>query len=286
MKIQTGCRTCIEHQLDMLSSAIGKTAEHRSQILAELTELFHRVMHEVTPPELAAIYYRIFERETGIADPFKREKALSTELALRMLPELRKAVGSGEGAFARAVLLAIGGNVIDYGATPDFTLDGAEKKILQVLDFEYDHLAMEELRRRMEMAQRIIYILDNCGEAVIDRLLIERYPTKITIAVRGRPILNDVTRTDALASGLDFVPIIDTGDNTPGVSLKTSSPEFVRILNAADLIIAKGQGNLESLADDFHERPVFYLFRTKCPVICDQLGVQMNTVQILGRNLI
>ena len=285
MKVQPGCRKCIEHQLDMLSEAIGRDARHRERILAELTELTRQLMHRSTPPEMASKYYRIFERETGIADPFRREKEMSTRMALQMLPELRKAVGTGEGAFERAVLLAIGGNIIDYGATPDFNLDGVEKKILQVLDFEYDRSSMDELHRRMEAAHRVVYILDNCGEAVIDRLLIELFPGKITVAVRGRAILNDVTREDALASGLDFVPIVDTGDNTPGVSLANSAPEFVALLRSADLVVAKGQGNFESMADDFRDRPAFYLLRTKCEVICEQLGTRLNSIQILGRNL-
>ena len=285
MKVQPGCYNCIKHQLDLLSDAIGRDPQNRERILAELTELTREMVHKSSPPEMASRYYSIFERETGIADPFRREKELSTRLALQMLPELRKSVGTGEGAFERAVLLAIGGNIIDYGATPDFTLDGVEKKILQVLDYEYDHSAMAELRRRMDAAKKVIYILDNCGEAVIDRLLIELYPEKITVAVRGRAILNDATREDALASGLDFVPITDTGDNTPGVSLRTCSPEFAAELHSADLVIAKGQGNFESLADDFVDRPAFYLLRTKCEVICEKLGAQLNSIQIIGRNL-
>ena len=144
---------------------------------------------------------------------------------------------------------------------------------------------MDELRRRMESAVKIVYILDNCGEAVIDRLLIELFPRKITVAVRGRAILNDVTREDALASGLDFVPIVDTGDNTPGVSLPHCSAEFLATLRSVDLVIAKGQGNFESMGEEFRDRPTFYLLRTKCAVICEQLGAELNTIQILGRNL-
>ena len=286
MRIQTGCHGCIKHQLELLSEAIGGDPQRRERILAELKGLMNAALRDgATPPEMAAQYYRVFERETGIADPFRREKMMSTQLALRMLPALRTAVGSGEGAFEHAVLLAIGGNIIDYGAVPDFSLDGVEKKILQVLDFKYDQASMDELHHRMDSAAKIVYILDNCGEAVIDRLLIELYPKKITIAVRGRAILNDVTREDALASGLDFVPIVDTGDNTPGVSLPHCSPEFIETLRSADLVIAKGQGNFESMGEEFYDRPTFYLLRTKCAVICEQLRTSLNSIQILGRNL-
>ena len=286
MMIQPGCHHCIEHQLKLLSTAIGKDETTKSIVLDELLSIYRGVADSASPPELAALYYEYFERKTGIGDPFRREKAYSTELALRLLPELRRQVdAAGEGAFDRALLFAIGGNIIDYGVNPDFDIDGAERQIRQVLDYEYDRESAAELRRRMESAGDIVYILDNCGEAVIDRLLIERFPGKVTVAVRGRPILNDVTREDAVASGLDFVPIIDNGDGAPGVSLRRSSPEFVRRLRAADMVVAKGQGNFEAMGDDFHDRPAFYLLRTKCDVICDRLGAKMNSIQIIGRNL-
>ncbi|MBP5531442.1 MAG: DUF89 family protein, partial [Lentisphaeria bacterium] len=184
-----------------------------------------------------------------------------------------------------ALLFAIGGNIIDYGVNQDFDIESAERQILQVLDYEYDRESAAELRRRMESADDIVYILDNCCEAVIDRLLIERFPGKITVAVRGRPILNDVTREDASASGLDSVPMIDNGDGAPGVSLRRSSPEFLERLRSADLVIAKGQGNFEAMGDEFTARPAFYLLRTKCEVICSQLGAKLNSIQIIGRNL-
>ena len=287
MKIQPGCHHCIEHQLKLLSTQIGQNdASKTPVILNELMAIYNGVADSASPPELAALYYEYFKRKTGIADPFRREKHYSTELALRLLPELRKLVDeAGEGAFDRALLFAIGGNIIDYGVNPDFDIRGAERQIRQVLDYEYDISAARELRRRMEKARSIIYILDNCGEAVIDRLLIERYPDKITVAVRGRAILNDVTREDAVASGLDFVPIIDNGDGAPGVSLRRSSPEFLRQLRSVDLVIAKGQGNFEAMGDEFHDRPAFYLLRTKCDVICGQLGAKLNSIQIIGRNL-
>ena len=286
MRIQPGCHHCIENQLRLLSCAIGKDDTTKSVVLSELLAIYHSVADSASPPELAALYYEYFERKTGVADPFQREKKCSTELALRLLPELRKQVeAAGEGAFDRALLFAIGGNIIDYGVNPDFDIASAERQIRQVLDYEYDRAAAAELRRRMETARDIVYILDNCGEAVIDRLLIERYADKITVGVRGRPILNDATRADAVASGLDFAPIIDNGDGAPGVCLHRSSPDFVRRLSSADLVIAKGQGNFEAMGDEFHDRPAFYLLRTKCDVICGQLGAKLNSIQIIGRNL-
>ena len=285
MKIQSGCHGCIEHQLQQLSKAIGRDEDHRKQMLSELTDIYYRVRDTASPPELAALYYGFLEEKTGISDPFRKEKEMSTRLAMRILPDLRRLVGEGEGAFDRALLLAIGGNIIDYGATPDFDIDDTERQIRQVLSYDYDRAAVKDLHRRMDDAASILYILDNCGEAVVDRLVIEPYADKMTVAVRGKPILNDVTRIDAVASGLDFVPIVDTGDGAPGVSLKRSSADFLDRLRSADLVIAKGQGNFEAMADEFFDRPAYYLLRTKCQVICSQLRAELNSIQIIGRNL-
>ncbi len=285
MRVQPGCHGCIQRQIKLLAHQIGRDDEHRRQILDEFSIRTRELAASASPPELAAMYYAVFERETGIRDPFQKEKSRSTELALLMLPELEKLVGTGDGAFERALLLAIGGNIIDYGVNPEFDLSSAEHRIRQVLDFPYDRNSATDLNRRMNEARSILYILDNCGEAVIDRLMIEPYREKITVGVRGKPILNDVTRDDAIASGLDFVPLVDTGDSTPGVSLRRSSPEFLSALRSADLVIAKGQGNFESMGDEFRERPAYYLLRTKCEVMCRQLGAELNSIQIIGRNL-
>ena len=119
----------------------------------------------------------------------------------------------------------------------------------------------------------------------IDRLVIEPYREKITIGVRGKAIMNDVTRAEVTPSGLDFVPVVDTGRAIAGVSLAECSPEFRRVIDTVDLVIAKGQGNFESLEADYR-RPVFFLFRAKCRTICSYLGgAEVNSLQIIGRNL-
>ena len=159
MRIQVGCHQCIEHQLKLLSGAIAKEENSRKLVLDRLISIYRSVADSASPPELAAMYYEFFERETGIGDPFRREKEFSTKLALRLLPDLRKMVeDAGEGAFERALLFAIGGNIIDYGVNPDFDLGGAERQILQVLNYQYDRQSAAELRKRMESAKDIIYI--------------------------------------------------------------------------------------------------------------------------------
>ena len=133
---------------------------------------------------------------------------------------------------------------------------------------------MEEFRRAVRRATRILYIADNAGEIVFDKLVLEMLPReKVTVAVRGKPVLNDATREDAEAVGVtDLVEVIDTGSDAPGILLEDCSPEFQAAFREADLVLAKGQGNLESLLQGPKE--VFFLLRVKCEIVGRQLGRQ------------
>ena len=194
-------------------------------------------------------------------------------------------LASGSDAFINRVKLAISGNMIDYGVNPDFDLGCAEKHIREVLELPYDAAALDDLKCRIEKAENILYILDNCGEAVLDRLLLETMKDKVTIGVRGKPIINDITRKELADSALDDFPVIDTGCNAPGAPLRMISPEFRDKMESADLVIAKGQGNFESLEGFFTAKPIYFLFRAKCPVIQKYLDVSFGSLQIQGRNL-
>ena len=286
MKIDFKCYDCIFKLILELSEDLGNDGEARKRLANEMLARFTEVSDRGgSPPELLAhLWGDIRFRASGCEDPMKEIKRNSTALGLRLLPRLRRiAEGSAE-PFHTAVRLAAAGNVIDYGINRDLDLGEVEARVLKVLDQPYDREAAEELKRRMDEAESIFYMLDNCGEAVLDRLVMEPYREKLTVGVRGRPVLNDVTPEDAAASGIDFAPVVDTGDATAGVSFTRSKPEFLEKLNGAALVIAKGQGNFESMEHIFR-RPVFYLFRAKCSVIAALLGCPMDSIQIVPRNL-
>lgn len=287
MKINFKCYDCIFKLILELSEKLGKTSDEKKKALAnEMLEHFTNVSSRGgSPPELLAhLWGDINVRESGTVDPMAEIKHNSTQLALKLLPQLRKIVEQAANSFDAALCLAIAGNIIDYGINRDLDLTGIEKSIVSVIDQPYDKEAAKELKKRMDHSQSIFYMLDNCGEAVIDRLVMEPYKDKLTVGVRGKPVLNDVTVADALESGIDFAPIIDTGDATAGVSFTRSSKEFLEKLHSADLVIAKGQGNFESMEHIF-KRPVFYLFRAKCEVITTLLNCPFNSIQIIPRNL-
>lgn len=286
MIVQAGCHSCVKKQAETLALHACSDEKINLALHQEFKDFFERMSKVNTPPEMASYYFRRYSEVSGIADPFREEKDKSTALALKLLPRLRQLVESADDPFAAAVKIASGSNIIDYGVLPDLQLEQAEAAITAALASPIDPEAVKLLAHRAKAAKRILYILDNCGEAVLDKLLLEQLPAgKVTLGVRGRFIFNDVTRREIPMSGLEAYMVIDTGDGAPGVSLRDSAPEFLAAMAESDLIIAKGQGNFESLESTFTTTPIFYLFRVKCKVISETFALPLDSLQIQAHNL-
>jgi len=237
----------------------------------------------LSPPEQARLIHQMIKAASGIDDPYQEAKDLSTEFALKLMPHVREKIKNSKNKFETIVRLVIAGNIIDYGIR-DFDLDTARKRIFEVFDMPIDLDAVELLEKKMDKAKKIFYMADNCGEAVFDRLLIERYSDKITLGVRGEPILNDITPREIKASELDIVPYVHTGDMTPGVSMRHSSEEFLDEMRSADLVICKGQGNYETLSE--YDQPIFFLLRIKCQIIAELIGnAKLGDLQVIHKNV-
>ncbi|HQH71424.1 MAG TPA: ARMT1-like domain-containing protein, partial [bacterium] len=191
------------------------------------------------------------------------------------LPELKAMIDTAPDPLITAARLAIAGNVIDMGVNGTVTETDVRRSIQHALEepFTGDSAGFQQA---IVQARDILYLADNAGEIVFDRLLIEQLPPgRVTVAVRGAPILNDATLTDARAVGLhEIAEIIDNGSDAPGTVLEDCSPEFNRRFAAAGLILAKGQGNFETLNDE--SRGIFFLFKAKCPVIAAHAGVPVG----------
>jgi uncharacterized protein with ATP-grasp and redox domains len=162
-----------------------------------------------------------------------------------------------------AVQAAIAGNVIDFGVAGEFDL-AADVSALLDRPLAVDHYA--DFRKSLARARRVLYLGDNAGETVFDRILIEALDRPVDYAVRSAPIINDALAEDAELSGLSRAArVIESGCRTPGIILPRSTPAFRRLFRAADLIISKGQGNYEALSES--GRPVFFLLKVKCEVV-------------------
>ena len=286
MKTCVDCIPCfVDHGVHNAKMASADPETVKAMVAKVLDEL-GRHPYEMPPPFMARKINQIVRAASQGRDLYIEEKDNSTRFAHEVLISIQEELSAQPDQFEAAVRLSIAGNIIDYGVDRTFKLDSAKARIVEAFDAPLDRAAIKSLQNAMERAKDILYITDNCGEAVFDRLLIEPFKGKVTLAVRGQPILNDLTRRELASSGLDGLAakLIDTGDCTPGVCFEHSSKEFIDAFNSAELIVAKGQGNYETLSDT--KRPVFFLFRAKCKVVTDSLGgVPKGSFQVCGVNI-
>jgi damage-control phosphatase, subfamily I len=246
------------------------------EILAELAAMdFDR-----TTPIISGKIHEIVRRHTGVVDPYKSRKDLSTARALEFCDTWARSAVEAADPFDAAVRLAIAGNVIDLAALTGITHHEIEETLRGSLTAQIAGDSIEAVRAEVEAASDILYLADNAGETVFDRFLIERIgPHKVTYVVKGYPSINDAVLDDARHAGLDeLVSIIDNGSDVPGTVLELCPPEFRERFAAADLVIAKGQGNYESLSDS--DARVIFLLKAKCDVVARALDVPTGSLVV------
>ena len=281
MKTSSECIGCVIGSVFELMSQQLPGEKHPA-LAAEMLKIASSHDWLDTPPDLARKLYCFLRDAGGEADSFAEAKKRSTVLAEKLLPEMRSMIESSDYQFGAVVKAVIGGNIIDCGVNRDIDLDSAIPKLKEVFNMYLDEKLIRSFEERFLQAGTLFYMLDNCGEAVFDRLLIERFPGKVILGVRGDFILNDITRNEIEISGLSRYEVVDTGDATPGVSLKRASREFMDVMQSCDLVIAKGQGNYETL--DMYHRPIVHLLRLKCPVVARALNMPIHSMALHMRN--
>jgi len=253
--------------------------------------LYERVVREVAgwvctadlrlpPPVMAQRMHRFLREVTGIADPYANAKTRDNALALSLLPELREQLAVSPDPLLLAVRLAIAGNLIDLGSKHDLCEEEILRSIRQVLEEPFSG-DVETFRQAAENAEDILYLADNAGEIVLDRLLVEALgPARVTVAVRGAPVINDATIDDARAAGMhEIVRVISNGSDAPGTVLEECDAGFRERFAQADLVISKGQGNFETLSAA--PRDICFLLKVKCPVVASNVGLPLGTQALL-----
>jgi len=269
MKTYLDCYPCLLRQALSAARRSGASDNQQHIILLKTMEELSVFPTNSTPPQLAYRIHQCVQQLTSNLDPYRDDKDQSTQQALALYPELKKKVGAALDPLEMAVRIAIAGNIIDLGVAENYDLDATLKRVL-TQDFSINDLA--KLRSALAQNLSVFYIADNAGETVFDRVLIESLVCSVTYVVKSGPIINDATYEDAVAAGIDQVAtIIDNGSNAPGTLFDQCSEEFLQRFNQADLIIAKGQANYESLSDS--SAPIFFLLQAKCNVIARDLGI-------------
>ena len=283
MKIGLKCIPCFVRQAFEAVSLVTNDQKIRERILRQVLFRLANVSFDNTPPYIGRDIHRIVRLLSGDSDPYVEIKKDSNTLAMKLMPSLKELIKSSADPFETAVRLAIAGNIIDCGQGNPISEEKIQKTVSQCLDQPVSKDAINELKEEIGKASNILYLGDNAGEVFFDRLLIEElqgYP--ITFVVRGAPTINDALKDDARMVGLDkLVRVMDNGSDVPGTILEECSPEFKRQFMEADLLIAKGQGNYETLSDE--QKKTFFLLKVKCPVIAEHIGCQEGDMVIVRR---
>jgi len=271
MRIYLECFPCFLRQALDAVRLVTEDEKIHEKVVRQVIELVGSTDARQTPPAIGQQIHRVIRRVTGNADPYQQRKHDSNMLAMRLYPQLKERIRGSHNPLETAVRLAIAGNVMDFGLYP--SLD--ERDVMEAVDSAlangWDRSCLGEFSQAVDNAQEILYLGDNAGEIVFDRLLIEELPReKVTYAAKGSPVLNDATMEDAETTGLTgLVEVIENGSDAPGTILENCSAGFRERFERSDLIVAKGQGNYESLSGV--DKDMFFILKAKCPVIAADL---------------
>jgi len=238
------------------------------------------------PPAYSTTFLHRKIRQMLGRDPFKEIKSEYNQIAMGLYPVLKQNVQKSSDPLWTAVRLSIAGNVIDFGIFTSVDIVGTIEKALNSTITVDEYKSFKE---SIEKNSEILYLLDNAGEIVFDRLLIEvlvAMGKRVTAVVKGSPVLNDSTVEDAKETGLDDVcEIIDNGSDCVGTILELTSPEFNKKFSNSKFIISKGQGNFETLyAEKTSQNKTFFLFQSKCDVVSKEIGVSKGSMLLAFRD--
>ena len=291
MKTYLDCIPCFFKQALSAAREAGADEVQQKKILDEISLSVPKISYSLSPPYMSRIVYGTIRKITGVADPFKKEKIKSNKLALKLYPQLKERIKKAKEPLKEAIKLAILGNIIDFGTGLAFDLEKELNSLPvnsqsppppsspsrgEVGGGDFPIFDYEEFKSSLKKNSEVLYIADNCGETVFDRLLIEEMNgKKIIYVVRSAPIINDATIEDAEFCGLNKITkIISSGSEIAGTPLEICSQEFLSLFNKISFIISKGQGNYETLSDE--KRPIFFLLKAKCSIVAGELNCNIG----------
>ena len=282
MNLKSDCLSCLLNQSLRVTKHLNLD-EQTSKEMMQIASASIANYAEVSPPVAASDLYPKLGAVIGNNDVYKELKELSTKEAMKLLPKVQKEVKN----VSDALKSAVAGNVIDFATPNHFDLTEEFEKVFDT-DFAIDDESL--FFEKLEEAKSFMIVGDNVGEHVFDKLLLETikksYPNlKLYYAVRGKPIINDVTLVEAKEIGIDKVcNLVDSGVDTPGLAYDHADGEFMKLYNSMDLIIAKGMGNYECL-EGVKDKRIFHLFKVKCDVVSSDVGAELGSLIFMKNRL-
>ena len=267
MKINSFCMSCLV-QAQARNIQKFEDEEKKSRYMREIFKLLLDSDPELSAPALLEPVTKLYESYWGSQEGFQAEKKSFNDFLLSMEEELEKKIRSTKDPLATALCYARLGNYIDLSALSDVSTEKLLELFAKAEEESLDAEEYQHFLQDLKHGEYLVYLTDNCGEVVLDKLVIkllkEQYPKlRIEVLVRGIPVTNDVDIEDAEYVGLTkLVPVFGNGSGIAGTELSKISQEAREKLERADVIIAKGQGNFETIHTCGLN--IYYLFLCKC----------------------
>jgi uncharacterized protein with ATP-grasp and redox domains len=287
MKIQSECKECILAQAVRVGEILNLSLTQKEAIITLAEKYTKNLDYALTPPQNAYKLYEDIASFLDTEDIYKEIKTASTKRAKELLPECEELLQNASDILLSAAKIAVAGNVIDLASRVQYDLKEELKNIAD-LEFEIDDFLA--LKNDLVNAHETVYICDNAGEEIFDKLFIRTikklYPlNKIYYFTRGKPIINDITYKDAINSGLgEYAEVIDSGVPTPGFVYSMASHEAQERFRRADVVIAKGMGNFECISEN-ERANIFYLFKVKCKPVGRFVRASLGSIICKNANL-
>jgi len=280
MKTYPECYGCLLRQAFTAITYNETDHELQIQTLRKVLKALELANDRLSPSEIAGETNRIIRESLGVNDLYKEEKDTSHDHALKYLEDLRELIRQGSDLLEQGLKISAAGNIIDIIHSSDYDLwEEVEKTVSQNLLGD----GLNPFRQRLSKSPHLLYLADNVGETIFDRVFIETLDIPVIYAVKSEPVLNDATLDYALAAEIDQVAeVIEAGSWSPGTVLSQTTKEFQDLFKESPLVLSKGQANYETL--DEQGEKVFFLLRTKCPVLSHLLDIPLGNLVLKQGN--
>lgn len=272
------CIYCIIDKADLLFSEHETDEDKKVQFIKKVFNIISMSEKEDSPPYLTAQIIRVLNDELQLGDIYEDIKREYNELLVSMEDEILKTIYDSEDRLLTALKFAMAGNFIDFGAMDEVDVEQLKEIMFKAPQQAIDVVEYENFLKELENSGRLAYIIDNAGEIVLDKIFIkiikELYPDlRIDAIVRGKPIYNDATILDAQEISLsDLVNVVGNGTDIPGTHLGTINEKSKKLIDNADFIISKGQGNFETLFGC--GKNIYYIFLCKCDLFTNRFNLE------------
>ncbi|MBE6485438.1 MAG: DUF89 family protein [Methanosphaera stadtmanae] len=288
MKVNYECASCMLRQSREAIEHATEDYEKRMDVTLKVLEYMNtNFKKNINSNKLGTDLHHLIMKETNNNDPYKELREEGNQVAEKLIPMIKELLEKDD-SLENYIKIAVAGNIIDFGALDENT--DMELLIKNQLTIKPAINDREILENDLHNAKTILYLTDNGGEIVFDKLLIkkikEEYDVNIILALKENPIINDAIVSDAKKLKLEkYAEIISIGASSVGVVKDYISNELKEYMNSVDLIISKGMGNYEGLTEMYLKTPVYFLLTVKCNVISREIGVPIRSPVILKKYL-